>query len=699
MANYFKRGKVENPKIAIPTRFHDANMDFSHTEQSVKDVTTGKTGDCHCYKFELKGISFQFVDTPGISDTGGLMQDSRNVEKIFGYIEELSEITAFILIINGAVSRATANIRHVLSTFQQRVPDVVYNNMLIVLTNCQPHTVSFHPSDFGLPTGCSVFHMQNSAFSSDFHQWSTKIRNIMEKDFEKSMDTINQLIVKLLQLEPQATEKFKDMDDDRNSIKRELHDARMMLMDLQSLEDELIGYELSADIHSMNVNKFRNFVQNKNVMRLERISTSYHSTTCSTCNSTCHENCQLNEVPYTGDKTFIRCAVMKNGLCQKCKCNARNHYHDRSVTRLVTRTIQERVSSLEERYREAKAGKERAVVECNNIQETKKVIGYELTIQYNKVKKSIERLHQTCSGVNVTMELYDFIICLKKDADTLKTPVVIHKTKDFIADLEQLCKNMENTQTPITVNDDHQQLCLHRIPKRNSAITSRRKTLIPQTTTTPDALRSTFYVSQSMELSRPKSTEAATEMNDLSPPAMNQREQSSNSQILENENGVNEFVDAPDTFATRKDTNTRTIVLEDILNSNSEKRLRTKVPENNSITQESEVNFAALSLRDLIKASKRIKNKDIRKELENRCRGKSLGLLSNTQHLQLCKHFAEHQVNNFEQLDWIREKLHDRIREATSYDPFNIEAVPEADLLEVAAVNLLMHRNPTESSV
>jgi hypothetical protein len=699
LANYFKRGKIDNLKIAIPTRFYGVNMDFRHEEQSVSDVTTSKTINCQRYTFELEGIKFHFIDTPGINDTGGLLQDSRNVEKIFGYIEQLPEITALILIMNGAISRATVNIRNVLSTFQQRVPDIVYNNMLIVLTNCQPHTVSFHPSDFGLPAGCSVFHMQNSAFSSDFHLWSEKTRNIMEQNFQKSMDTINQLIVNFIRLEPQSTAKFKDMNDDRNSIKRELHDARMMLMDLQYLEDELISYELSADIHGINVEKFRNFFQSKTVTRFERTPTNYHSTTCSKCNNTCHERCSLNEIPFIGDKRFLRCFVMKHGLCQKCGCEARNHYHDRSVIRRIEQKFMDRVTSLEERYREAKAAKERVNMECNNIQKTKRIIEYELRIQYNKVKETIERLRQTCSGVNVSAELYDFIIFLKKDVVTLKTQSVIEKTNAFIANLEQLCNNMENFGIPTTLNNGHRQLSPPPRPIRKSISAPRRKTLVSQTLINSDASRTQPAVSKSIELLQTKSDEIVAERIDASSSVTVETEQSSNLHEPNIEVDANKFFDTNDSFVPQQDADEQIITAQNISNASFEEQVKRATKEIGIVTEEEEeINFAAFTLSDLIKASKRIHNKRIRKELDNRCRGKSLGLLSNTQHVELCMYFAKFQLNTLRQLTHKRGELEEHIQEEISYDPFNVENVSEAMLLQMAAVNLSILAYPVEGS-
>ncbi|CAF3765163.1 unnamed protein product [Rotaria sp. Silwood1] len=696
-ANYFKRGKLHDPKIAIPTRFHPANMTFPHQERSVENITTSKTADCNCYTFDLEDTAFHFIDTPGINDTGGLIQDSRNVEKIFTYIEQLPEITALILILNGAVSRATINICHVLSTFQQRVPDIVYNNMIIILTNCQIHTVNFRPSDLGLPIGCPVFHMQNSAFSSDSRTWSQKTRNIMELDFKKSMDTISQLILKFLELKPQSTADFKDMDTVRNTIKRELHDARMMLMELQHLEDELVGYELSAEIHSLNVEKFRNFVHCKVVRRYERVPTEYYSTTCSRCNTVCHERCQLNEVPRTGSTTFLRCHAMTLGICRKCKCVATSHYHDRSVLQLVERTVQDVVSTLEERYREAKAGKIKANSECNSIQEAKKLIESEFTSQYNKVKKSVERLRQKCSNVNVSAELYDFIVCLKNDIGTLKTSSVIEKSNAFIAALEQLCKDMENTEIPTLVNKGNQQPLPSALPARKFKLEARRKTLIPQTSNTSANYRTSLAASQSIELLRQGNTEVTATLNNISAFSIPENRQSLILQQAEDRVGDDAFFNAEENFIQVNNSD-KQIVL-NRLNSSPENQIRRTVHDIGVSTEEAVENFAALTLDALIKASKRTQSKEIRKELDNRCRGKSFGFLSNNQHLQICMYFAELRRNDLRQLIRMRDQLSEEIQEATSYDPFDIEKADEANLMKLAALNLLIFSESRESSV
>ena len=89
-------------------------MKFSHSEHSVKNVTESQTSICNCYTFQLETVSFHFIDTPGIGDTTGVLQDIRNLDNIFNYIEKFSQIDSFILVLNGATTRFNSNITHVL---------------------------------------------------------------------------------------------------------------------------------------------------------------------------------------------------------------------------------------------------------------------------------------------------------------------------------------------------------------------------------------------------------------------------------------------------------------------------------------------------------------------------------------------------------------------------------------------------------
>jgi hypothetical protein len=256
---------------------------------------------------------------------------------------------------------------------------------------------------------------------------------------------------------------------------------------------------------------------------------------------------------------------------------------------------------------------------------------------------------------------------------------------------------MENTKIPTTVNNGHRQLSPPPLPARKSILAPRRKTLVSQTLTNSNASRAQSAVSKSIELSQPNSNKIVAEVIDASSSAIVEIEQSSNLQVQDTGLDINKFFDAEDSFVPRQDADEQIIPAQNMSNASSEKQVKRATQEIGTITEE-EVNFAAFTLSDLIKASKRIHNKRIRKELDNRCRGKSLGLLSNTQHVELCKYFVEFKSKTLKQLTLKREELEEHIQEEISYDPFNVENVSEAILLQMAAVNLSILADPTESS-
>jgi predicted GTPase len=67
LLNYFKKGSIENLRIAIPTRYLAATETFRTSELDVHDVTKSKTSECTHYHFG----KYNFIDSPGFSDTRG----------------------------------------------------------------------------------------------------------------------------------------------------------------------------------------------------------------------------------------------------------------------------------------------------------------------------------------------------------------------------------------------------------------------------------------------------------------------------------------------------------------------------------------------------------------------------------------------------------------------------------------------------
>jgi hypothetical protein len=484
------------------------------------------------------------------------------------------------------------------------------------------------------------------------------------------METINSVIQALCKLESQSTSTFKNMTDDRNILKRELHHARLAFMDLQRLEDELASIALTAGIHAANMDKFRNYLQRRKVLQFVRYETPYYNTTCSKCNMLCHEKCQLDEMPITGNKKFDRCIAMKAGVCTVCPnhCKAKDHYHDRWMVVAVESTVEEVFTSLEKRYREAEIGRSNADTKCKDIHEAKQMIENELQKQYNKVKETISNLQANCSGFNVTSELSDFIVDVKKDISSLQSKSTIDKANLFIASLEELWNTFQKNSS---MNYDQ-----HEKPTTDADVSPISDKSIDTINAPPKiTIRKSAgsYLQQNNdEPSSPKVT-----YDNRAYPSF----QRTHSRTLANETKEMD-VD------TEEHVNNQLV---SYVNQTSDQRQILPITSSNTDVENKPEQFKSCTLDELIRASRQNNSRELRKELNNRYVGKSVGLLANDELFRLCEQYTELRSKAVQELILIRDKISEEITEETDHNPFNIDKVNSVKLLRLAAANLLLH--------
>lgn len=455
LTNLFHNGSLVNLKVAIPTRHLKANMTSilpQHHESCLEDATRSKTSRCIKYTYTVEQVHFNFFDTPGINDTGGYLADNENVDRIFECIQSLQHLTALVLVLNGTQARLTVNIRNVLERFRDRIPDVLYKNVIVVLTNCASHTVNF--SSVKLLRQAPIFHMQNSAFSSDAQLWTAHTREILQRDWNVSMQTMNQFVATLLTLTPVSTEALSEMNDDRNAIRSILHESRLMVMELQHIEDEVTALEQASSIHAANIEKYASTTgqPTKSIQVNEITVTSYHNTICLKCNTVCHERCSLTETTRVGERVFRRCTVINNGRCTVCpgKCSYDLHYHDRRLIKSVPKTLKMAISTVTNKYTEARKDKAACETKCETVQETKRFIEQSLQEQFTKVRDACLRVRKNCQGFNVAEELCIFVNFLKNDMNSLRSQSVVKRAKKFVEKLEALADQLQDEDSLIS---------------------------------------------------------------------------------------------------------------------------------------------------------------------------------------------------------------------------------------------------------
>ncbi|CAF1428164.1 unnamed protein product [Rotaria sordida] len=631
LTNLFYDGSLTNLKIAIPTRYLKSNMSSimpEHHENYLNDITHCKTSQCTKYQFKIQQVYFNFFDTPGINDTGGYLTDNENLNKIFECIQSFDYLTGLVLILNGTQARLTINIKNVLERFHDRIPDIFYSNIILILTNCNSYTVNFESIKF--LNHPPIFYMQNSAFSSDPHQWSEQTYEILQHDWNISIQTLNDFIKTLVLLTPISTKSLLDIDNDRNIIRSVLHESRLMIMELQQIEDELIALEQASNIYSENIEKYtmENGIQTKTVLVNEIITTPYHNTICLHCNIVCHERCSLNETTQIGEHIFQHCKAMNNGRCTVCpsKCSCDMHYHDRRLIKSIPRTLKSAISSLSNKYMEEEKNKVACEIKCKTIQETKRLIEQLLQEQYNKIHDACIRIQNNCENFNITEELYTFINLLKNDLNKLRSSTVIYKAKKFIEKLEILAND-----SSLTISQQSHS----NITKKKSRISKKRNQLQLTSTIQNDDL---MLIDQSSTITQV----------DYIPTEVLLFEDNLFNRIQTSERQTSNF-------------------------SNSRKYTK----------------YTTEQLIDLTRQSME-KNILIAKELNSRCEAASIGYLSATQLLTLCEYYASCRLLTSDELTRLYSQIQLEIQQSTNSDSSENFPVPVDKLLYLTAIKLCL---------
>ena len=109
------------------------------------DVTNGfgsgqlhsRTNAAEVYKFNsVNGVQVTVLDTPGLTDTRGLEKDNEHKQSIVDAIRDsVPEITALIIVANGANPRLNVATDYAITTLASIFPGTLANNIGLLFTN------------------------------------------------------------------------------------------------------------------------------------------------------------------------------------------------------------------------------------------------------------------------------------------------------------------------------------------------------------------------------------------------------------------------------------------------------------------------------------------------------------------------------------------------------------------------------------
>ncbi len=180
--------------IPVPPLYPDANV-AGYAQSERGELGGSSTDKCSKYAFRCGSRTFTFVDTPGLSDTRGPAQDEINLQRIIeacaaaGRVwasgrgsdlrsgaqvaEEVDSLAALVLVVDGNAARDTLDEMNTLVRLRGFIPDVLFENIIIVFTKSSRREspwmlrLSALPSSVQQNANSRMFFMQNGAFVSD----------------------------------------------------------------------------------------------------------------------------------------------------------------------------------------------------------------------------------------------------------------------------------------------------------------------------------------------------------------------------------------------------------------------------------------------------------------------------------------------------------------------------------------------------
>ncbi|UJR31137.1 hypothetical protein I4U23_018644 [Adineta vaga] len=437
--NYFLHGSLNNLKVAIPSKYHQFSTEnFSHDESNINDNTRSKTNTCTQYIFTDSNTSKQylFLDTPGLADTRGNEQNDANITKIIDAITELGDLTSIIIVVNGSNCRLTGHFRRIIDLLHGNIPDIILENVIVILTNVKKHESLFDLNVLNLHGKVYPFHMQNDAFASDPRIWRAAIRDELQYDWEYSMNQIKCILQIVDSFKQISIDSFLQLKQTRNEIRSILHQAHLELIQIQKIHDEI--FQLDQE--------FR--LTNQTIEKTEIIDADYHSTLCANCNYVCHNNCHLNETTGIGAHIFTQCLVMLNGKCQQCPnhCPYINHYHAKKAIRIGRESLNDVLTEYTKKYDQGEVNRTNYQERILTISETKQLLEKALTEEVREIKRQSVKLCQICSSINLTREFKYLIKRLKSDLNLLKNREIQKQTDTIIRSLMEFTNSVEKNQ-------------------------------------------------------------------------------------------------------------------------------------------------------------------------------------------------------------------------------------------------------------
>lgn len=238
-------------KTLIPCSFVLNNVETEEEYDVVSGDTDGNenvnndgessTQACRSYLFRIGSRRLRLIDAPGVGDTRGVDEDTKNFANILAYISQYKYLNGICILLKPAQTRSNIYFRFCIKEILRHLHRSAADNIMFVFTNAR--STFFKPGETttllrkllrGLhaQTGIEVPFDQSNTFMFDnegfrfLAAYKNGVRFIMDdkgsydESWRKSVETINGLVTKILQCEPHAVQDTKSLNEAQQLIRQ-----------------------------------------------------------------------------------------------------------------------------------------------------------------------------------------------------------------------------------------------------------------------------------------------------------------------------------------------------------------------------------------------------------------------------------------------------------------------------------------------
>jgi hypothetical protein len=293
--------------------------------------------------------------------------------------------------------------------------------------------------------------MQNSAYCKPPDQIKL-YRTVVEQEFKESIKTTREIMNHAQNLPPQSTRAFADLNDERYRLQAFLHEAYLMILQMEQVENELESLKKAENIGNANM---ENLIQRSKIFVLTTVPKDYYNIICGRCNIVCHQNCKLDEVPSEDSNPISRCIKMRNDLCNQCACSIELHYYGPKDLEQVDRPILDLIRRDRQRLRCEQEDHALTVGRSNSIEAIKIEVQKLLDHQCDRIRQACSDLRQSCQNINIAQELINFVQTLNQARRQLRSTSVKNRLDHLIDELESIASDCQQTGIKNSDNNLH----------------------------------------------------------------------------------------------------------------------------------------------------------------------------------------------------------------------------------------------------